>query len=342
MPFLAWSGPATLSDAARTFLAALSDDERDDARWPFDDDERSDIRYAPLMLDGLRHGDLDARAYALGDAVLEAALSADGYRKVSDVRLLERDVAAAESRLMRSFRLRDPGRYFWAFFGEPDDVTPWGFRYEGHHLSINITHVPGAAPSSTPLFIGAQPRVVPDGMPSAGVAALGKEEALARELYAALDAAQRRAATLPYADDRGHMIGQVARLSAPAPVGVARTAMNTAQRAMLDALVATFVEFWDEPIRSARRAEADAALEALHFAFASSETPRHAFYARVSGPGLLIEIDNTEGGDHVHAVWHRPGGDFGDDLLARHWQEVHGVRLTADTRLQGTRVDPGD
>jgi hypothetical protein len=48
---------------------------------------------------------------------------------------------------------------------------------------------------------------------------------------------------------------------------------------------------------------------------------------RVSGPGLLIEIDNTEGGDHVHAVWHRPGADFGDDLLARHLRTAHGVTM---------------
>ena len=36
-------------------------------------------------------------------------------------------------------------------------------------------------------------------------------------------------------------------------------------------------------------------------------------------PGMLIDIDNTEDGDHVHAVWHSSAGDFGDDLLARYW-----------------------
>jgi hypothetical protein len=29
----------------------------------------------------------------------------------------------------------------------------------------------------------------------------------------------------------------------------------------------------------------------------------------------------------VHAVWHRPGADFGDDLLARHLRTAHGVTM---------------
>ncbi len=126
--------------------------------------------------------------------------------------------------------LRDPGRYFWALFGEPDRASPWGYRYEGHHLSLNVTVTPDGV-ATTPLFIGSQPRVVPEGLdvgPPAGTAVLGEEERLARALYAALDDDQRRRATLDYEADRGLMIGQVARIDSTRPVGVARRDLTTA------------------------------------------------------------------------------------------------------------------
>ena len=79
--------------------------------------------------------------------------------------------------------MRDPGRYFVALFGTPSPDAPWGFRYEGHHLSLNLTLAPGAVPASTPLFLGAEPRIVPEGSPEAGARVLGEEEDAARALW---------------------------------------------------------------------------------------------------------------------------------------------------------------
>lgn len=318
-----------LAEHARSFLVALSEDERDDASWPFTDRERSDIRYAPTNLDGLRHGDLDDVRYAAGDDLLRATLSPRGFEKLRAIRLLERDVREMESVLLRPLGFRDPGRYYWAFFGQPSSDSAWAFRYEGHHLSMHVTTVPGHAPNSSPLFLGAEPRLVPAGLPSAGVAVLGVEEQLARDLYDSLDEEQRLLATLPYRPDRGHMLGQVRTLADPAPVGLPRTSMNAEQRAVLDSLLDHFAGFWNSSIAAARRKEIVAARQELHFAFVASEDPPFAFYTRVGAPGLLLEIDNTQGGDHVHAVWHRPGADFGADLLAAHLRREHGVMVAA-------------
>lgn len=327
LPLAIAADTTELADRAVAFLAALDDAEHGDVTWAFAEAERQDIHYAPINLDGLRHGDLGKAAYALGENVLAATLSARGLAKVRAIRLLERDIRENETVLFRLFGLRDPGRYFWALFGDPSTTAPWGYRYEGHHLSINVTAVPGSPPVTTPLFLGAQPRDVPNGMPSAGVAVLGEEERLARALYASLDDAQRAAATLAYRTDRGHMIGQVATLESPAPTGLARGSMSRAQRVTLDAFLDYFAGFWNEEIAAARRADIEAAREGLHFAFVAADDPAFAFYIRVSGPGLLLEIDNTEGGDHVHAVWHQPAADFGIDLLARHLEAFHGIAL---------------
>ena len=315
---------AGIAGRAAAFLAALTEDQREEATWAFDDEERTDVHFAPIGLDGIRHDDLSGVASDAADALLKSALSDEGYAKAHTIRLLERDVEQQESMFRRPLGLRDPGRYFLAVFGTPTETQPWAFRYEGHHLSINVTAIPGQPAVTTPLFLGAQPRVVPSGMPSAGVAALGEEERVIRALYTSLDATQRATATLLYAADRGHMIGQVPLLPAPTPIGLARASMRPAQQELLDALLERFAALWVDEIATARRRDIDNARGSLHFAHVQADEPANAFYTRVSGTGLLLEIDNTDGGDHVHAVWHKPGADFGDDLLARHLESEHG------------------
>ena len=312
-----------LSDAASSFLATLNADEHAEATWPFQDRERLDIHYAPVDLEGLRHGGLEAPKHQAGEDLLARTLSARGLEKVRAIRLLERDVRALEAGLSRPAGFRDPGRYHWAFFGTPTVDAPWGYRYEGHHLSLNITAVPDKPAASMPLFLGAQPREVPAGLPSAGVAALGKEEALARELYASLDDDQRDLATLPFKAGRGHMVGQVPTLASPAPVGLPFPRMMPAQQGQLIALLREFATFWNTAIAAERLAEIDAARDSLHFAFVARDDPPFSFYVRIQGQGVLLEIDNTAGGDHVHAVWHRPGDDFGQNLLAAHLRQHH-------------------
>ncbi|MEQ8857968.1 MAG: DUF3500 domain-containing protein [Pseudomonadales bacterium] len=315
--------------AGAAFLAELTDAERAEARWPFADAERTDIHYAPLGLDGLRHGELDDSARNAGERLLASVLSDAGVRRVRQVRELEAVVHAQSNLALRMLGLFDPGRYFWAVFGEPAAAAPWAFRFEGHHLSLNVT-VTRDGIATTPLFIGAQPRVVAEDLdvgPPAGTAVLGEEERLARALYASLDDAQRARATLTYQDDRGLTIGQVPRVAPAEPLGVARNDLAPAQRALLDALLDGLAGLWREPLAAARRQDIAAARDALHFAFVATESPPRGFYLRISSPSLLLEIDNTEGGDHVHAVWHQTGADFGDDLLARHLAADHGRRL---------------
>ncbi|MCE2461880.1 MAG: DUF3500 domain-containing protein [Pseudomonadales bacterium] len=312
-----------LVDQATGLLDAMNAEQRKAGTWAFSDRERFDIHYAPIDLEGARHGALADAAKRAGEGLLAAVMSARGHDKTRAIRELELDIRELESGRRGVEEFRDPDRYFWAVFGEPADDASWGFRFEGHHLSLNVTVAPGQPAATLPLFLGAQPRLVPEGMPSAGVAVLGEEERLARELYASLDESQRAAATLPYKRNRGHMRGQVSTLTDPAPVGLSRSGMNDDQRALLDAFLGQFAGLWNAEIAAARLGEIEAARENLHFAFVAADEPPFSFYVRVSGPGVLIEIDNSAGGDHLHAVWHRPGADFGEDLLATHLERHH-------------------
>lgn len=327
MANVAAGDPSDLVDKATGFLAAMNAEQRETVAWEITDRERFDIHYAPFDLEGVRHGDLDAAAKERGEGLLAAFLSVRGHEKTRAIRRLELAVRELESGVAE---FRDPERYYWALFGEPAADEPWAFRFEGHHLSVNVAVVPGHPPMSLPLFLGAQPRVVPAGLPSAGVTALGEEERLARQLYDHLDENQRAAATLAFRGSRGHMLGQVSTLSDPDPVGLARRDMNQKQQAVLDAFLARFAGLWKADIERARAGEIEAARDDLHFAFAAADDPPFSFYLRVSGPGVLIEIDNTAGGDHLHAVWHRPGADFGENLLAAHLERHHGASAGDD------------
>jgi hypothetical protein len=87
--------------------------------------------------------------------------------------------------------LRDPEKYFLVFFGDARRKPPWGWRFEGHHLSLNFT-LRGDAVATTPSFFGANPAEVRRGRRRA-CACLADEEDEARKLLGMLDAGQRRA-----------------------------------------------------------------------------------------------------------------------------------------------------
>jgi hypothetical protein len=323
-----------LTATAADLRAALPEDARADALYPFDDDEREDIRFAPLLLDGARHGELPDEAASLAEQILAVSLSPRGLETARRIRRNELAVAKKDAaRWVPGFvasRFRDPGRYFVALFGEPAAGAPWAFRYEGHHLSLNLTVKPGAAPAATPLFLGAEPRVVAAGGPDAGAAVLGEEEAAARALLAALPEPLRARATLPYQDGRGLMLGQVRRVALAGGQGVARGEAPPEAQAQFDRLIELFTGLFADEIAGARRAEIDAAgRDALRFVWAEAPEPAGAFYFRLEGPRTLIELDNTTDGDHVHAVWHDAANDFGDDLLAAHYRASHRVALEA-------------
>ena len=203
--------PARMAAAAAGFLDSLDDGQRRTASYAFDDDERFDLRLAPIFLDGLGVNRMDPDQLLALRGLLGSALSPGGLAKLDTIMSLEVEVERLD-RERGGFGwvqrwLRDPKRYFIALFGDPGEAGPWGFRFDGHHVSLNFTVAGDAAPSSTPLFLGAQPRRVPDGWKRAGLRVLASEEDLAGALLLALDPEQRRRATLPFEPDRGLFLG---------------------------------------------------------------------------------------------------------------------------------------
>ena len=109
------------------------------------------------------------------------------------------------------------------------------------------------------------------------------------------------------------------------PSGLAAGGLRGPQRELLEALVGLYVDrLPDELAESQREALAAGALAQMHFAWAGGSQPGEPHYYRLQGPRFLVEYDCTQNGaNHIHAVWRDPEGDFGEDLLARHYGEHH-------------------
>lgn len=307
---------AAAVDPLRTFLSSLSPAMRQKALMRFGDEGRFDWHYVPRSRGGLPLGDLNKEQTSLLHAFLRANLGTAGYRKAAGVIELEPILGRLEGS-----RFRDPARYYFSLFGDPAAV-PWGWRFEGHHLSLNVTQTPRGT-SYTPMFIGANPARVPSGA-RAGWQLLRDEEHHARAFLQSLDTAQRARAVISARAPADIVTGTDRSLRLQRFEGLAASAMTGRQRQALLELVAVYVRNAPQPAADAEIAKIRrAGIEKLHFAWAGGTQPRQRHYYRIHGPTVLIEYDNTDdSGNHIHTVWRNPQGDFGDDLLARHYAEA--------------------
>jgi hypothetical protein len=202
-----------------------------------------------------------------------------------------------------------------AVFGDPVRDGRWGWRYEGHHLSVTMT-LDGEQVSPAPLFVGLNPATVAyEGHPVLRPLAL--EEEVARALVTGIGAAQRSRAVLADEAPADILTTQRPRVAPIEPMGVPVAALDTVSRNRFDRLLAVYL---DRLVPDLARIEHERLRDAgLSFAWAGSTEPGHGHYYRIQGPDLLIEYDNTQNGaNHAHTVLRRPRSDFGDDVLAAH------------------------
>jgi hypothetical protein len=257
-------------------------------------------------------------------ALLRTALTDPGLAKVRRVMTLEIPLGEIE----RSGSLRDPENYAIAVFGDArgDAGTRWGWRIEGHHLSLHFTLDGDRYVATLPQFMGANPAVVPSGLeakggPPPGTRVLGEEEDMARRVMVALDAPLRarvRIAPRPYGD----IVSRNAAVVSPlAPAGVPLAELPEAQRAALLELAAVFARHLRPDLAEARlsRVRADKPAS-IRFAWAGSIEPGRPHYFRIQGSTFLIELDNS-GGNHIHSVWRDFDGDWGRDVLREHYRD---------------------
>src|SRR5947207_397889 len=309
-----------MAAAANHLLATLTAEQVAKAAYPLNDNERFNWHFIPRERKGLPFKELAPEQKHLAHALLSTALSHRGYVKVSTIMSLEQVLRDLEQ---GKGPTRDPELYFVTVFGKPDAKGTWGWRVEGHHLSLNFLLVDGKDISVTPSFLGSNPGEVREG-PRRGLRVLGAEEDLARQLVKSLTDEQRKIAIYTNTAPREIITGNDRKVTALTSTGISAAKLNKAQTELLGRVIREYVyryrpEIADDDLKKIEKA----GMKNLSFAWAGSVEPKEGHYYRVQGPTFLLEYDNTQNyANHVHAVWRDFDHDFGDDLLRDHYDHV--------------------
>jgi Protein of unknown function (DUF3500) len=324
------SSVSVMTGAAQALLKSLNAEQQSKIKLPFEGDERlfwhyiptDDIpkRYNGKPRMGLTLKEMTDGQQRLATALLSAGLSQSGFIKATSIMSLEDVLKVMEKDTVDR---RHPGKYHFSIFGSPSDEGTWGYRVEGHHVSLHFAVVKGKL-AGTPTFFGANPHEVREG-PRTGLRVLAAEEDLGRSLMQALDAGQQKTAMVAekaFADILTEASRKAALKGQPNGLPVAK--LNAKQRGLLNDLMEEYVSNVPDSVAAQRRAQIKKAGNNMFFAWAGPVEKGQPHYYRVSSPSFLIEYDNTQNGaNHTHTVWRDYEGDFGLDMLADHIQSSH-------------------
>lgn len=302
--------------AARALLQSLPATKQADAKLSFDSAERTKWHYVPMQRAGVPLADLATEQKALVDSLLKSALSPSGFKTAQQI--VQHETILRE---IEGSARRDPGLYYTAVFGDPSPRAPWAWRFEGHHLSVNATHIDGQSQVVAPLFMGSNPARVPSG-PKTGLRILAAEEDLARELIRMLPDERRTRAMLSERTFGDIVTRNDPKVRAFDIEGLAVGDMSQEEHAQLRKLLHLYANRMTESAARDQLERIDrAGFDKLHFGWAGSLESGKPHYYRIHGPTVLIEYDNTQNNaNHIHSVWRDLERDFGGDLLRAHYE----------------------
>jgi len=325
----------SIVDAAQRFLAILRPDQQETLRFELDAVERrawSNV-HPCLLRHGLLLESLTGLQREAALDVLRAALSTRAFAQARDIMRLNGMLVQITG------RAEDFGEwpYFVSLYGYPSRVEPWAWQIDGHHLNVNL-FVHGSRLAVFPSFMGSEPCDVD------GIHLFVDEERAGLELVQALRPSQRRRAVLRDSirrDDlpeefrhpiNGRMVAGPFRDNAVIPyAGIAGAELTTAQRGLMRRLLGTYAGWSRSDCARGILAEVDTQLNETFFSWMGGTTEGDGYYYRLHGPAILIEYDQHAGTvfdnvnparHHTHTIVRSPnGGDYGADLLARHYRQ---------------------
>jgi hypothetical protein len=303
------------------FLSSLPDSLQKKATYSFESEERYNWYFVPRARNGVPVKQLNEAQRKAAMAILQESLSTPGYSKAIAIIEMESVLKVLENRKPED-DYRDPEKYYFTIFGTPSKKEPWGWRIEGHHLSLNFSSLTNEVVSSTPMFMGSNPAIVPSG-PDKGKQILKKEEELARALLGSFSQEQLKSVIIDQTAPKEIITGNNRKALLDSKEGITYAQMNSSQRKLLMQLLEEYLHNFKEQITDNHMQKIrKAGLDNLLFAWAGSSERGQEHYYRIIGPTLLIEYDNTQtNANHVHVVVRDLTNDFGEDVLKKHYEQ---------------------
>jgi hypothetical protein len=326
---------APIVEAARAFLDTLDQpDQRNYALQPFDSPHRRRWvnAFFHWMPPGLYLDDAGPEQREAAMNVIEASVSPEGFEEIRAT--MRSNQALGDFVNYWTDTLREYA-YVFTIFGEPSVERPWMWQIMGHHLDLHCTML-GDRLVFAPQFMATEMAEIDEG-PYAGRKLFDAQERRGLDLAGSLSAAQRERAVLyPSMLSRDlppelgrptngrHRAGAGQDNLVLPYEGIRADELSAEQRALLMALVDSYLVRWPDGHRELERAQVAAHLDETYFAWIGSTTSA-PFYYRVHSPVILIELDHHPGilldNDepepfHVHTILRIPnGGDYGVALV---------------------------
>ncbi|MCW3115775.1 MAG: hypothetical protein JWR18_4171 [Segetibacter sp.] len=327
--------------SVQTFIDSLSPFQKKRALLDFSDSERIKWNNLPVGLrarSGINMGSLSDDQRRLVHRILSASLSSQGYLKATSIMHLDnllnmyvdtlyerKQMNENQYKFMRDLKWSHQNFYI-VFFGNPVNDTAWGYKLEGHHLSLNFTFY-NQKLSVTPMFVGTDPAEYPI-LEYAGWRVLSKEEDFGLKLINALSAAQKKTATMSTAVPADIITAAESGKRYIDYWGIKGAALNKEQQEIMKGIIREFVfnlaydkasEEYDKILK--------AGIQNVYFGWIGPYDETKAHYYVLNGPTFLIEFDNNSGprrsANHIHSIWREKGNEYGEDLLKKHYQAEH-------------------
>ena len=311
-----------MASAASAWWAALAPEQQEKAHFDFDNTNRADWHFIPRQRKGLAYKDMTSAQRCLAEGLLASGLSSRGFIQAEMIMSLDQILKDIEPGPPKS-PYRDPENYSFTLFGAPGPDATWGWRVEGHHLSLNFTIIDGKHVVGGPVFFGANPAEVRDGSRK-GLRVLAHEEDLGFTLINSLTDEQKKVGIIDAKAPKEIITGNQRKANPGEPVGIAFANLSEAQRKDLIELTEIFARRLRPELAGDDLDKIDkAGWDKVHFAWAGALAPGQPHYYRIHGPTFLAEFDSVQGANHIHSVWRDSANDFGEDLLKEHYAKDH-------------------
>jgi hypothetical protein len=320
-----------IKQTANSFINSLNQMQQKSALLAFNDTARIKWNNLPVGLRaraGINIGSMNDDQRKLLHRILSASLSSQGYLKATGIFHLDNllnmyydslfsknKIDSIRYRNIRSLKWSHQNFYL-AFFGLPSD-TAWGYKVEGHHLSVNFTFVKDKL-SVTPFFIGTDPAEYAV-YEYAGWRVLGQEEDLGIKLIRSLSAEQQKKATMSKDVPRDIITGAETGVRLIDYWGIKGSELSKPQQELLQNIIREFVfnMEYDKAVN-----EYDKILKAgmakIYFGWIGPYEEKKPHYFLLNGPSFIIEFANSNG-NHIHAIWREKGNEYGEDVLRQHY-----------------------
>jgi hypothetical protein len=311
---------AEMTVAAKAFAASLPAELKAKASFEYDSPQRTAWFFTPVQearvpkRKGVRFDELDAAQKKLALALLRSGLSTKGYEQATTIMSLEGILNDLEG--PNGAIARNPNYYFVSIFGEPTLTGPWGWRFEGHHLSVNMTLDKGEVVAVSPVVFAANPAEVKSGERK-GLRTLPEIEDTAKKLMASLNDDARKSAKQSKA--HSEIAENKSKAGVGEPAGAAYSALDADGKKLLRQLVEAYANRLPADLAGAELKRLEAAgQDKIHFSYWLDETkPGKPWTYRIHGPTFVVEFLNVQGdgaknpANHIHSGWRRLPADFG-------------------------------